>query len=99
MCRDGYVYTSPVGSFSPNSFGLYDMLGNVWEWVEDCWNDSYAGAPSDTNVWTAGECGRRVLRGGSWYGKPWYVRSAVRYKSVIDYSDDGFGFRIARTLP
>jgi formylglycine-generating enzyme len=99
MCRDGYVFTSPVGSFSPNAFGLYDMLGNVWEWVEDCWNESYAGAPSNTNVWTAGDCRRRVQRGGSWSGNPWVVRSASRFTSVIELRISNNGFRIARTLP
>ena len=58
--------TSPLGSFSPNAFGLYDVHGNVWEWVEDCWHDDYEGAPSDGSAWTAqGDCSRRVLRGGS----------------------------------
>ena len=59
--------TGPVGSFVPNGFGLYDMHGNVWEWVEDCWNGSYAGAPSDGGAWESGNCAGRVLRGGSWY--------------------------------
>ena len=58
--------TAPVGSFAPNGFGLYDMHGNVWEWVEDCWNGSYAGAPSDGGAWESGNCAERVLRGGSW---------------------------------
>ena len=58
--------TAPVGSFSPNAWGVHDMHGNVWEWVEDCWNDSYVGAPSDGSAWESGECGYRVLRGGSW---------------------------------
>ena len=62
--------TAPVGSFAPNGFGLYDMHGNVWEWVEDCWNGSYAGAPSDGGAWRSGDCAKRVLRGGSWGGNP-----------------------------
>ena len=71
--------TLPVGSFSPNAFGLHDVHGNVWEWVGDCWNGSYAGAPSDGSAWTnSGDCGRRVLRGGSWLGVPRYLRSASR---------------------
>ena len=66
-CSDGVgKRTAEVGRYQPNSFGLYDMHGNVWEWVEDCWNDSYAGAPSDGRAWTSGDCSRRVIRGGSW---------------------------------
>ena len=63
-CDDGHYQTAPVGSFSANGFGLRDVLGNVYEWVEDCWNDSYAGAPRDGSAWTSGDCGRRVLRRG-----------------------------------
>ena len=65
-CGDSYRPTAPVGSFSANPFGLHDVHGNVWEWVEDCWNDSYDGAPSDGSAWESGNCERRVLRGGSW---------------------------------
>ena len=68
-CDDGHYRTAPVGSFRPNRFGLHDVLGNVWEWVEDCWHDSYAGAPRDGHAWLGddgGDCSRRVLRGGSW---------------------------------
>ena len=78
-CDDRHVWTAPVGTFKANGFGLYDMHGNVWEWVADCWNDSYAGAPSDGSVWESGECGRRVLRGGSWSDQPRSLRSADRY--------------------
>ena len=75
------------------------MHGNVWEWVEDCWNESYEGAPSDGSAWTSGECWRRGLRGGSWYDDPRYLRSAYR-----NWLDSGFrniiiGFCVARTLP
>jgi sulfatase modifying factor 1 len=58
-CRDGYAFTSPVGSFPPNQFGLYDMLGNVMDWNEDCWNANYSGAPTDGTAWQSGDCGRR----------------------------------------
>ncbi len=97
-CDDGYARTSPVGSFAANGWGLHDVHGNVWEWVEDCWNGSYAGAPSDGRAWGSGECGRRVLRGGSWLSDPRDLRSAFR--SWYDSGDrfDCYGFRVARTL-
>ena len=66
-CDDGHSRTSPVGSYTENGYGLYDVLGNVWEWVEDCWNADYTGAPSNGSAWESGDCTRRVLRGGSWY--------------------------------
>ena len=90
--------TAPVGSFAANGFGLHDMLGNVWEWVDDCWNDSYAGAPSDGGAWTTGDCDRRVLRGGSWYEDPRDVLSAHRDGHWTDDRDGNGGFRVARTL-
>ena len=77
-CSDGYVHTAPVGLFEPNAFGLYDVLGNVWEWTQDCWNDSYSGAPTDGSAWRSGDCSRRVLRGGSWGDAPGNLRSANR---------------------
>ena len=98
-CNDGQVHTAPVGSYRANGYGLHDVMGNVWEWVEDCWHESYAGAPADGGAWTVGgDCERRVLRGGSWYSAPLHLRSAYRF----GYSD-GFryfiaGFRVARTL-
>ena len=70
--------TSPVGRFSANAWGLHDLHGNVWEWAQDCWNDSYAGAPTDGSAWTSGDCSQRVFRGGSWYDTPRYLRSAFR---------------------
>ena len=91
--------TSPVGSFSANGFGLYDVHGNVWEWVEDCWHDDYEGAPSDGRAWTTGgDCARRVLRGGSWSYAPRILRSANRYWIDTGNRNYNVGFRIARTL-
>jgi formylglycine-generating enzyme required for sulfatase activity len=98
-CDDGYAVTAPAGSFKPNAFGLYDMLGNVSEWVEDCWNQSYAGAPADGRVWASGDCSRRVSRGGSWYSTPALVRSAKRDRYEPSARNDNLGFRVARTLP
>ena len=66
-CGDRWNNTAPVGSFSANAWGLHDLHGNVWEWVQDCSNDSYVGAPTDGSAWTSGDCGLRVIRGGSWY--------------------------------
>ncbi len=91
--------TVEVGMFPANAFGLHDMHGNVWEWVEDCWHDSYAGAPADGSAWTkGGECGRRLLRGGSWYGRPRNLRAAyrLRYTATNRYLYDGL--RVVRTL-
>jgi formylglycine-generating enzyme required for sulfatase activity len=97
-CADGYVYTAPVGTFPPNGFGLCDMLGNVWEWVEDCYGP-YASAPVDGSAAPGVGCSPRVVRGGSWNYDPMYVRSAfrIRFDSTNRY---GYvGFRVARTLP
>ena len=88
--------TAPVGSFAPNAFGLHDMHGNVREWVQDCWNGSYRGAPSDGSVWLQGDCWMRVLRGGSWLFAPRELRAASRHKELTDMSIGGF--RVARTL-
>ncbi len=94
-----YRATVAVGSFPANAFGLHDVHGNVWEWVEDCWNGSYGGAPSDGNAWTTGDCDSRVLRGGSWNYDPWNLRAASRVKYHSGIRLYGDGFRIARTLP
>ncbi len=90
--------TAQVGSFAPNAWGLHDMHGNVFEWVEDCWNDSYAGAPSDGSAWLQGECVLRVSRGGSWGAPPRALRSAYRGGSTTGYRSSYLGFRVARTL-
>ena len=98
-CSDGHVHTSPAGSFASNGFGLHDMSGNVWEWIEDCWHDSYAGAPSDGRAWTTeGNCSWRVVRGGSWNNEPRFLRSADRSMGGTGDRDGSAGFRVARTL-
>ena len=100
MCRDGQVYLAPVGSYRPNDFGLHDTLGNVEEWVEDCWHESYAGAPTDGRPWTSGEkCNQRIVRGGTWSATPLVVRAAYRNWGGVDRRDTKTGFRVARTLP
>jgi formylglycine-generating enzyme required for sulfatase activity len=94
--------TAPVGSFAPNSFGLYDMVGNVWEWTQDCWHDTYEGAPSDGSAWTtagSGDCSKRVNRGGSFVSFPTIVRCAERWGYPADGRFDAVGFRVARELP
>ena len=91
--------TSPVGSFSSNAFGLHDVHGNVWELVEDCYHDSYAGAPSDGRARTSGaDCSGRVWRGGSWDNVPRSVRSAFRLWNPTGGRHNVAGFRVARTL-
>ena len=97
-CDDGYDRTAPVGSFEANAFGLSDMLGNVEEWVEDCGNDSYEGAPSDGRAWASGECGLRVRRGGSWLDIPRFLRSTERSRFSPSSRSSYVGFRVARTL-
>jgi formylglycine-generating enzyme required for sulfatase activity len=90
--------TEPVGSYAPNAFGLYDMHGNVWEWVEDCWNGNYAGAPTDGSAWTSGICRHRVLRGGGWSDLPRNLRAANRNGIGSGMRLIYLGFRVARTL-
>lgn len=91
--------TSPLGTFAPNSWGLFDMHGNVWEWVQDVVHDSYEGAPVDGSAWEEGsDSSRRILRGGSWLYHPRYLRSALRNGFSTVLSNDIVGFRVARTL-
>ncbi len=91
--------TRPVASFPANAFGLYDMHGNVWEWVEDCWHRNYDGAPTDGSAWlTSCVSSNRVLRGGSWYDTPQILRSAFRYYNSPPLRYSNYGFRVARTL-
>jgi len=93
--------TAPVGQFQANPFGLLDTAGNVWEWVEDCWHDNYAAAPTDGLAWLAadgGDCGQRVVRGGSWNDGPEYLRSAYRIRLNADNRNNALGFRLAQDL-
>ena len=92
------LQTAPVGSFGPNGWGLYDVHGNVSEWMQDCWNEGYAGAPSDGQAWESGDCSRRVVRGGFLYSDPRDLRSASRDGDTADLRSYGGGFRIARSL-
>ena len=88
----------PVGQKQANELGLYDLSGNVYEWVQDCWNETYQGAPRDGQAWERGDCSRRVLRGGSWGDIPRYLRSADRGWSSVDYRRNSIGFRLARSV-
>jgi formylglycine-generating enzyme required for sulfatase activity len=98
-CDDGFAETAPVGHYKANALGLHDMLGNVWEWVADCDNAGYAGAPADGSAWMTGDCSRRMFRGGSWYSNPGEVRLAQRDSDLETASFSDLGFRVARTLP
>ena len=85
-----------AGQFPPNPFGLHDMAGNVEEWVEDCFNDNYKGAPTDGSAWLTGICDIRMARGGDYFGMAAHVRSAAR--NGFSAGSRSFGFRVARTL-
>ena len=96
-CSDGVDERSAtVGRYQPNSYGLYDMHGNAWELVEDCWNENYQGAPSDGSAWTSGDCSQRVVRGGSWGATPKYLRSSSRLRNPNTFRSAGLGFRLAQ---
>ena len=98
-CSDGYSETAPVGSFQPNAFGLYDVLGNVWEWTLDCWKERYSGAPVDGSAWASGDCGDRVSRGGSWMNVAGRVRSASRARDPAEeFRSEAGGFRVVRII-
>ena len=90
--------TAPVGSFPPNAFGLHDTHGNVLEWLQDCVNDSYIGAPADGGAWLQGDCTHRMARGGSWNYASSFVRSAFRFTVPAGFYLNNVGFRVARTL-
>jgi formylglycine-generating enzyme required for sulfatase activity len=107
-CSDGFAYTSPAGSFLPNAFGLGDALGNVWDWLMDCYHATYGfwvkagktrtGAPSDGSPWMSGRCEARVLRGAAWDFVPRYLRVAFRGWDYPVNRYNIYGLRVARTL-
>jgi formylglycine-generating enzyme required for sulfatase activity len=90
--------TTAVGKFPANAFGLFDVHGNLWEWVQDCYNSNYEGAPSDGSAWETGDCTRRVTRSGSWANTPQKVRSAMRDRDRSSIRNKYYGIRVARDL-
>ena len=99
QCSDGSRSTAEVGSYSENGFGIHDVLGNTWEWTQDCWHPSYSGAPGDGSAWETGECSTRVLRGGSWSDRPRALRSASRYRFSGGIRLSSWaGFRVAQSF-
>ncbi len=96
-CRDGFVETAPVGRFKPNAFGLYDVLGNVWEWTAECLSTNYINAPGDGSARVSDDCAKRVYRGGGWSG-PALPRSGVRNGNAPGYRSQLLGFRVLRPL-
>ncbi|MEQ1753392.1 MAG: formylglycine-generating enzyme family protein [Micropepsaceae bacterium] len=96
-CTDGFINTAPVAHYEPNAFGVYDMLGNVEELVEDCYVSNYDGAPTDGSARVTVDCSHHVVRGGSWFGSPWAINSAIRWRQSASFRASNQGFRVART--
>ena len=96
-CTDGYAYTSPVGKFQPNAFGVYDTLGNVAQWTEDCANHTYVGAPADGSAWLSGDCGSHAMRGPSYRMAVPNVRSGARDWVKSGERVSMYGFRVAKS--
>jgi formylglycine-generating enzyme required for sulfatase activity len=97
-CDDGHVFTARAGRFRPNAFGLYDMIGNVWEWTADCFHPTYDGAPVDGSARLTGPCDYRTDRGAGWNFKPRIARAAFRGMPDPKRQDTDLGFRLARDL-
>lgn len=97
-CDDHFATAAPVGSFPANAWGFHDMLGNVWEWVADCWHEDYSEAPDTAAAWLSGTCRKRVNRGGGWGNNAKALRLSSRDADPADVHSDGLGFRVARTL-
>jgi formylglycine-generating enzyme required for sulfatase activity len=87
-----------VGSFKANAFGLHDLLGNVFEWVQDCWHDDYTAAPADGSARMEAGCSERELRGGSWFSAPRYVNAGYRNRFEHGYRSSSIGFRVVRDM-
>lgn len=101
-CDDGYEFTAPVATYEPNAWGLYDMLGNAWEWTDDCLHRDMSGVPTDGRAWLDeddGECERRTPRGGSWVSGSDWVRAGAQAGDFAVYHSQLLGFRVALTLP
>ena len=96
--RDQWDYTSPVGAFEANPWGLHDTVGNVWEWTADCYNEDYQGAPTDGSAWLTGDCERSPLRGGSWTHYSRNLRPANRNDNAKSSFGNGYGIRLAETM-
>jgi formylglycine-generating enzyme required for sulfatase activity len=97
-CSDGFVYTAPVGRFKSTAFGLYDMIGNVWEWVQDCYAEQYSESIRNGSAFETQNCGQRVVRGGSWSNRPEFARVAYRNRNEPANRNSIRGFRLARTF-
>lgn len=98
-CEDGHAETAPVGSFAPNAFGVHDMLGNVWEWIADCYRPTLAGAPANGSAVEAENCMKRMSKGGSWNIFPAWVRPGYRYGLEGNLRSTNLGLRVVRELP
>jgi formylglycine-generating enzyme required for sulfatase activity len=97
-CDDGFAEAAPVGSFPANAWGLHDMIGNLWEWVADCWHGNYEGAPDTGRPWMEEACTKHVNRGGGWGNHARTARVSTRDGDVHGAHSDGLGFRVARSI-
>ena len=97
-CHDGFERSAPVGSFLANPWGLYDVYGNAWEWVQDCWNERYDKSRADGQARQSGDCARRVFRGGGWGDIPRFARSGIRNRTAAHKAKDDIGFRLVVEL-